>query len=554
LLGKIIQGHIITEKIADGGMGVVYKACNKVTGDFVAIKTLSEQFAKNSQVYNRFLNEANILRSLQHENIPAVIDLVDEGNALYLVMEFIEGNDLDYFIKHESGPLNEHRLYAYLKNILSTTSYLHKKGIIHRDIKPANFIVNDDRLKLLDFGISKDKQYEENINLTTVNMQLGTPMYMSPEQVMSSGIDSKSDIYSIGVVLYEMLTGKPPYKKGDDVKSKIIYEDFPNPIEIYPSAIPFYVKCVKKATAKEKTERFKDCADWLQELEEYNQKRLAELKQIKEEAKEDQIEKKTEVNKPEEQKVSEYKSEESKKRRFLIPWIVTAVGLIGVSSMVYINRPNLGKSGSNKAAKITIFTDSLKHYCDNRLFNNAQRFCDSLEFLGENPRLKQTVFDNKSKIDLLKDEINQAIIDKDLSKAKDKIAELLLASEEEEDKIAARNYELKIEEIELNNKKRLASVSSQRTKKRVKAIKSRKKEVRVHEKITEEEREEVDYAAKAKVRARLESEKAKKTPRGQTIITKAEHERRTKDKKSKEKKRKSSIRIAPAAGDINIDN
>lgn len=266
MIGKSILNYKIQSLIGEGGMGSVYLATHTQVNRTVAIKALLPQYMANLEIKQRFKNEASTLAHLQHPNIVGLFDYVEDESGMYLVMEYVDGIPLDEFIANVTGPMPEERAVPIIKEILSAFSYAHHKGIVHRDIKPANIIVTqNDGVKILDFGIARILG-DSNHNLTKTGTQMGTVFYMSPEQVQGKKVDIRSDIYSLGVTFYQMLTGANPYQDLTteyEVYSRIVKEDLPPPQEIYPG-IPAYLSAIlKKALAKDPQERFQSCDDFL---------------------------------------------------------------------------------------------------------------------------------------------------------------------------------------------------------------------------------------------------------------------------------------------------
>lgn len=266
MIGKTILNYEIKSLIGSGGMGSVYLAEHIQMRRKVAIKVLLPQYMANSEIKIRFKNEASTLAHLQHPNIVGLYDYLEDESGLYLVMEYVEGKQLDDFIRYETGPLPENRAVPLMTAILNAFSYAHQKGIIHRDIKPANILVtSNDSVKILDFGIARIVG-DGNNNLTKTGTQMGTIFYMSPEQVQGKKADIRSDIYSLGVTFYQMLTGLNPYEgltTEYEVYSKIVQEALPAPQDIYPGVPKYLSEVLEKALDKNPNNRFQSCEEFL---------------------------------------------------------------------------------------------------------------------------------------------------------------------------------------------------------------------------------------------------------------------------------------------------
>ncbi|HEY0478086.1 MAG TPA: serine/threonine-protein kinase [Kofleriaceae bacterium] len=198
----------IVEEVASGGMAVVYRAIQDPLGRTVAIKALKSSAALEENVVTRFEREAKSLALLQHENIIHVYDFHRERGALFIVMEYVQGIDL-YDLLEKCGRLPYDVAAIIAMQVARALDYVHYRGIVHRDIKPANVMISrQGGTKLMDFGIARDTSFGD---LTEAGTGIGTPAYMSPEQVLGDKLDARSDIFSLGVMLYQMVTGKKPF-------------------------------------------------------------------------------------------------------------------------------------------------------------------------------------------------------------------------------------------------------------------------------------------------------------------------------------------------------
>ena len=265
MIGRKILNYEIKKLLGEGGMGNVYLAEHTQLGRKVAVKSLHPQLVKNEGLRARFKKEASTMAHLQHPKIVTLYDYVEEEDGLFLIMEFVEGLPLDEYIREKSGPIPSEIAIPMMMQILDAFSYAHSKGIVHRDIKPSNIIISDrDEIKILDFGIAKLLSEAGN-KLTKTGTQMGTVFYMSPEQVQGKDIDIRSDIYSLGVTFYQMLTGISPYDGMTtefEVYSKIVSEPLPNASSLYPGVPEFLDKVILKATAKNKADRFQSCEEF----------------------------------------------------------------------------------------------------------------------------------------------------------------------------------------------------------------------------------------------------------------------------------------------------
>jgi serine/threonine protein kinase len=261
MINSIIGKYKVTRLIGEGGMASVYEAEHEMLGTKVAIKVLNPILSANAQIKERFRNEAKLMASLDHPNITKVIDFDEQSQQLSIVMEFLNGEDLNQKIK-SNGPLSEREITDIFTHSLSAFQYAHEKGIVHRDIKPSNiFILPNGHVKILDFGIAK--LFGQGNEMTQTGTQMGTPIYMSPEQVKADkSIDHRSDIYSLGVTMFFAINGKPPYNSDKDsqfdIFTKIVYEPLPD-----VSIDSKFNEIILKACQKNREDRFQSCSEWL---------------------------------------------------------------------------------------------------------------------------------------------------------------------------------------------------------------------------------------------------------------------------------------------------
>jgi len=264
MIGTIISNYKIISVLGEGGMGTVYLAEHTVFSRKVAVKVLLSQYIKNSNVRERFKNESILLSKLKHPYIVGVYDFYEDENGLYIFMEYIEGTPLDEYIEKKSGPISSERAIPIMKKVLDAFSYAHSQGIIHRDIKPSNIMIDDnDDIKVLDFGIAKILDDDKSLTKTG---QMGTVFYMSPEQVKGDKVTEKSDIYSLGVTFYQILTGLNPYgglTTEFEIFNKITQESLPNPQSVYPGIPYFLCSVLEKSLQKEPVDRFSTCQEFI---------------------------------------------------------------------------------------------------------------------------------------------------------------------------------------------------------------------------------------------------------------------------------------------------
>ena len=263
---RIIAGRYELGKlIAKGGMATIYKAHDSVTGNTVALKILSDQLSENHKFTERFKQEARAASSMNHPNIVKVLDAGDDEftddagtkhSRSFIVMDYVDGIELTKLVSR--GPLKVSEAVRVTAELLAAVEYAHTSGIVHRDIKPANIMVErSGTVKVVDFGIARavSDTFDDLAQTTSV---LGTAAYFAPEQAKGEKVDARTDIYAIGVVLYEMLTGRPPFE-GDTavaVAHQHIHAEPAPPSSINPKVSPALDVVVLKALSKAKTKRY----------------------------------------------------------------------------------------------------------------------------------------------------------------------------------------------------------------------------------------------------------------------------------------------------------
>ncbi|HIW39691.1 MAG TPA: Stk1 family PASTA domain-containing Ser/Thr kinase [Candidatus Eubacterium pullicola] len=251
----------LIEKIGDGGMAIVYKAKDRLLKRFIAVKILKPEFVQDIKFVENFRKESHAAASLSHPNIVSIYDVGQEGNINYIVMELVSGKTLNELIKEEA-PMDYRKAADITKQVASGLSAAHKKGIVHRDVKPHNILMTEDGIaKITDFGIAKAVTNTTIVDSGKDNV-MGSVHYFSPEQAKGANVDEKSDIYSLGIVLYEMLTGKVPFDGDNPVTIALMQINEPvTPPSVFNHNVPPGLeRIVMKAVEKQPKNRF-DSAD-----------------------------------------------------------------------------------------------------------------------------------------------------------------------------------------------------------------------------------------------------------------------------------------------------
>src|SRR2546423_2774765 len=256
---SLIGKYVIIELLGEGAMGVVYKARDSVLDRTVAIKVMNEAIAGQPNLRQRFLREAQAAASLQHPNVVTIHDLGEIDGHLFIAMEFIEGVDLEHLIT-ATPPLSLQNSLDIIIYVLRGLAFAHKRGIVHRDIKPANIRVGEDgRAKIMDFGVA----HLVSSTMTSTGAILGTPSYMAPEQIAEGKTSAATDIFTVGAVLYEILTMMKPFHANtvESLLFKIVTEN-PRPVsQMVPGLPPAIDHIVRKAMAKEPSERYRNALE-----------------------------------------------------------------------------------------------------------------------------------------------------------------------------------------------------------------------------------------------------------------------------------------------------
>ena len=257
----------IVEEIGRGGMGRVYKAEDKELGITVALKMIRPEYSSNPRFIKRFKKETLLARSISHENVIRIHDLGEVDEIKFISMDYIKGQNLKELI-HTSGTLTVETTISITRQICEALRVAHQKGIVHRDLKPQNIMIdNNGKVYTMDFGLAKSMEAQENSVSRAI---IGTPQYLSPEQAKGEKVDQRSDIYSLGIIIFEMLTGKKPFEAETAAGyiQKHIHEMPPSPSETNPLIPSFLEKIILRCLEKDREKRYQSVEEILKDLEE----------------------------------------------------------------------------------------------------------------------------------------------------------------------------------------------------------------------------------------------------------------------------------------------
>ena len=251
----ILGRYSLGEPIGSGGMGTVYEGYDQVLGRPVAIKSLHEQFSADTAVLERFKREAKIAAPLSHRGIAQVYDFAVENGSSYIVMELLDGKDLHHLLA-EQGALPPEQAIALVAEAADAVSHAHAAGVVHRDLKPGNiFLTTDGHVKVTDFGIAWSSAHA---HMTGTKEMIGTPLYLSPQQVSGERATASSDIYALGCVLFQLVTGTPPYEGDTPVAIALAHrhQSVPSASSIAPQVSAGLDAVISKAMQKDPSARF----------------------------------------------------------------------------------------------------------------------------------------------------------------------------------------------------------------------------------------------------------------------------------------------------------
>ena len=267
MIGTVLSGRYRLEaKLGSGGMSTVYLARDETLDRSVAVKVMHREMSEQEDQLQRFRQEARAVAKLTHPNVVSVIDAGEDGGHPYIVFEYVKGETLKQRI-NRVGALDTQEAIAYAIEVARGLSVAHARNMVHRDIKPQNVLIDEEgRAKLTDFGISR--QLEQD-GMTATGRVLGTTDYVAPEQAMGKGVDPRSDLYSLGVVLYEMLVGQVPFHADSQVgvAMKHVNEELPDVQRRRPEASAAVALVVERSTAKNPAERYQTVAEMIDDLE-----------------------------------------------------------------------------------------------------------------------------------------------------------------------------------------------------------------------------------------------------------------------------------------------
>jgi serine/threonine protein kinase len=268
--GQTFGGYHIIELVGSGGMGLVYRAEQRILGRIVALKVIRPEIAESGDYRSRFLREARFAASINHPNVVSVFDAGEQDGRLYLTMQWVDGTDLGTLIDREQRLAPERAVLIGVQ-LAEALQAVHDAGLVHRDVKPANVLVRDiggrDHAYLTDFGIAKAPSAQDS--LTRTGWVIGTPAYLSPEQIRGQQPGPRSDLYALGCVIFEALTGQPPFTGDNDLAARWAQASSPPPLasSVCPALGPRYDAFLARALAMDPDDRFASGTAFAEALE-----------------------------------------------------------------------------------------------------------------------------------------------------------------------------------------------------------------------------------------------------------------------------------------------
>ena len=271
LIGRKLDGRYLIESLLGvGGMANVYKGRDVRTGNAIAVKVLKEEFLDNEELVRRFKNESKAISILDHPNIVKVYDVSVTDQLQYIVMEYIDGITLKEYLKQRGGALTWKEVIHFATQVLGALEHAHSKGIVHRDVKPQNMLQADGSIKMMDFGIARFSRAQSQ---TVSDKAIGSVHYISPEQAKGDHTDGRTDIYSVGVMMYEMLSGHLPFDGSGTVSIAIMQiSEKPKPLaQVAPNVPEGLRQITEKAMEKDPDDRYQSAAEMLQAIQAFKQ-------------------------------------------------------------------------------------------------------------------------------------------------------------------------------------------------------------------------------------------------------------------------------------------
>ena len=272
LIGRKLDGRYLIESLLGvGGMANVYKGRDVRTGNAIAVKVLKEEFLDNEELVRRFKNESKAISILDHPNIVKVYDVSVTDRLQYIVMEYIDGITLKEYLKQRGGALTWKEVIHFATQVLGALEHAHSKGIVHRDVKPQNIMLQaDGSIKMMDFGIARFSRAQSQ---TVSDKAIGSVHYISPEQAKGDHTDGRTDIYSVGVMMYEMLSGHLPFDGSGTVSIAIMQiSEKPKPLaQVAPNVPEGLRQITEKAMEKDPDDRYQSAAEMLQAIQAFKQ-------------------------------------------------------------------------------------------------------------------------------------------------------------------------------------------------------------------------------------------------------------------------------------------
>ncbi len=324
--GTLFAGRYeVIEELGKGGMGRVYRVFDKKLQEPVALKLLNPEISFNAQAVERFRNELRFARKIAHRNVVRLFDLGEEGFSHYITMEYVEGENLKRFIKR-SVQLNPAKAVGLALQVSEGLAEAHRLGVIHRDLKPQNIMIDPEgNARILDFGIAR---FVDSETVTASGVMIGTPEYMSPEQIDMKEVDGRTDVYSLGIILFEMLTGKVPFEGETPISVALKHKSEPamNPRELNPQVDAVLAGVVLRCQEKDRGRRYQSARDLAADLDRVLQGLPT-----------------TEISRPRREPITSREfTVKFRLRKLVVPGILVA----GLAGLLFLGRPLLTRKPS----------------------------------------------------------------------------------------------------------------------------------------------------------------------------------------------------------------